>query len=179
MNRKGILRILGIVLILVVSIGLDRVTKIYVREHIHISDNIFVIKNFFTILHAENTGAFLSLGDSLQNPWKFILLSLLPLLALTFGIFYVMLKPSIGKLTTIGIVLVIAGGAGNLYDRMLYGSVTDFMHMNFKIFQTGVFNVADVSIMIGMGLILLESWQKDRDAKRKKLAADAAETSPA
>lgn len=179
MNRKGILRILGIVLILVVSIGLDRVTKIYVREHIHISDNIFVIKNFFTILHAENTGAFLSLGDSLQNPWKFILLSLLPLLALTFGVFYVMLKPSIGKLTTIGIVLVIAGGAGNLYDRMLYGSVTDFMHMNFKIFQTGVFNVADVSIMIGMGLILLESWQKDRDAKRKKLAADTAETSPA
>jgi signal peptidase II len=179
MNRKGILRILGIVLILVVSIGLDRVTKIYVREHIHISDNIFVIKNFFTILHAENTGAFLSLGDSLQNPWKFILLSLLPLLALAFGVFYVMLKPSIGKLTTTGIVLVIAGGAGNLYDRMLYGSVTDFMHMNFKIFQTGVFNVADVSIMTGMGLILLESWQKDRDAKRKKLAADAAETSPA
>ncbi|MDB5157225.1 MAG: lspA [Mucilaginibacter sp.] len=178
MNRKGILRILGIVLILVVSIGLDRVSKIYVREHIHISDNIFVIKNFFTILHAENTGAFLSLGDSLQNPWKFILLSLLPLLALAFGVFYVMFKPSIGKLTTIGIVLVIAGGAGNLYDRMLYGSVTDFMHMNFGIFQTGVFNVADVSIMIGMGLILLESWQKDRDAKRKKLAADP-ETSPA
>lgn len=179
MNRKGILRILGIVLILVLSIGLDRVTKIYVREHIHISDNIFVIKNFFTILHAENTGAFLSLGDSLQNPWKFILLSLLPLLALAFGVFYVMLKPSIGKLTTTGIVLVIAGGAGNLYDRMLYGSVTDFMHMNFGIFQTGVFNVADVSIMVGMGLILLESWQKDRDVKRKKLAADAAETSPA
>lgn len=178
MNRKGILRILGIVLILIVSIGLDRVTKIYVREHIHISDNIFVIKNFFTILHAENTGAFLSLGDSLQNPWKFILLSLLPLLALAFGVFYVMFKPLIGKLTTIGIVLVIAGGAGNLYDRMLYGSVTDFMHMNFGIFQTGVFNVADVSIMIGMGLILLESWQKDRDTKRKKLATDP-ETSPA
>ncbi|SEO76226.1 signal peptidase II [Mucilaginibacter gossypiicola] len=172
MNRKGILRILGIVLILVVSIALDRVTKIYVRNHIHISDNIFVIKNFFTILHAENTGAFLSLGDSLQNPWKFILLSLLPLLALAFGVFYVMLKPSIGKLTTIGIVLVIAGGAGNLYDRMLYGSVTDFMHMNFGIFQTGVFNVADVSIMIGMGLILLESWQKDRKAKKEQGAPD-------
>jgi signal peptidase II len=178
MNRKGILRILGIVLILVLSIGFDRITKIYVREHIHISDNIFVIKNFFTILHAENTGAFLSLGDSLQNPWKFILLSLLPLLALAFGVFYVILKPSIGKLTTIGIVMVIAGGAGNLYDRMLYGSVTDFMHMNFVIFQTGVFNVADVSIMIGMGLILVESWQKDRDVKRKKLATDA-KTSPA
>ncbi|QEM14122.1 signal peptidase II [Mucilaginibacter rubeus] len=173
MNRKGISRILGIVLILVLSIALDRVTKIYIREHIHISDNIFVIKNFFTILHAENTGAFLSLGDSLQNPWKFILLSLLPLLALAFGVFYVMLKPSIGKLTTIGIVLVIAGGAGNLYDRMLYGSVTDFMHMNFGIFQTGVFNVADVSIMIGMGLILLESWQKDRKAKKEQSTPDA------
>ncbi|WP_121808850.1 signal peptidase II [Mucilaginibacter kameinonensis] len=172
MNRKGISRILGIVLILVLSIALDRVTKIYIREHIHISDNIFVIKNFFTILHAENSGAFLSLGDSLQNPWKFILLSLLPLLALAFGVFYVMLKPLIGKLTTIGIVLVIAGGAGNLYDRMLYGSVTDFMHMNFGIFQTGVFNVADVSIMIGMGLILLESWQKDRKAKKEQNAPD-------
>jgi signal peptidase II len=90
-----------------------------------------------------------------------------------------MFKPSIGKLTTIGIILVIAGGAGNLYDRMMYGSVTDFMHMNFQIFQTGVFNVADVSIMVGMGLILLESWKKDKAAKKKQQEEADAETTPA
>jgi signal peptidase II len=180
MNKKGILRILAIVLIFIASVGLDRITKVYIREHVHVgSDNIFVIKNFFTILHAENTGAFLSLGDSLENPWRFILLSLLPLIALAFGIGYVMFKPSIGKLTTIGIILVIAGGAGNLYDRMMYGSVTDFMHMDFHIFQTGVFNVADVSIMVGMGLILLESWKKDKAAKKKQQEEADAETTPA
>ncbi len=45
---------------------------------------------------------------------------------------------------------IIGGGIGNLYDRILYGSVTDFLHMDFQLFRTGIFNMADVSIMIGV-----------------------------
>lgn len=56
-----------------------------------------------------------------------------------------------------GISFVIGGGIGNLYDRVLYGSVTDFMHLKFGIFQTGIFNMADVSIMLGM-LIIVSSF---------------------
>jgi signal peptidase II len=51
----------------------------------------------------------------------------------------------------------------------LWFSVTDFMHINFVIFETGIFNVADVSIMVGMGLILFDSWYKNREVKDKQI----------
>ena len=47
-----------------------------------------------------------------------------------------------------------------MYDRIIYGSVTDFLHIDFVIFQTGIFNLADVSIMAGMFLILIQSFRK-------------------
>ena len=50
----------------------------------------------------------------------------------------------------IGLCFVIGGGVGNLFDRMVYGSVTDFLYLKFGVFQTGIFNMADVSIMTGM-----------------------------
>lgn len=64
--------------------------------------------------------------------------------------------------TAAGISFIIGGGIGNLYDRMWYGSVTDFMHINFTIFQTGIFNMADVSIMTGMFIILIQLFIKPK-----------------
>jgi len=58
----------------------------------------------------------------------------------------------------VGISFVLGGGIGNMYDRIVHGSVTDFMHIDFIIFQTGIFNMADVSIMMGMFLILIRSF---------------------
>jgi signal peptidase II len=55
----------------------------------------------------------------------------------------------------IGWCFVIGGGTGNLYDRIIHGSVTDFLHLDLRLFQTGIFNMADVSIMTGMFIIIL------------------------
>jgi signal peptidase II len=60
----------------------------------------------------------------------------------------------------IGISCIIGGGLGNLYDRMVFGSVTDFLHLDFVIFQTGVFNLADLSISLGTLLILISLYYK-------------------
>jgi signal peptidase II len=67
----------------------------------------------------------------------------------------------------VGIIFIIGGGVGNLYDRIIHGSVTDFMHIDFVIFQTGVFNVADMSIMAGMGLILLDAYLTGKKEKEE------------
>ena len=64
----------------------------------------------------------------------------------------------------IGLCFVIGGGVGNLFDRILYGSVTDFLYLKFGIFQTGIFNMADVSIMTGISIVLLQFLLK-RDYK--------------
>ncbi|MFN7601698.1 MAG: signal peptidase II [Bacteroidota bacterium] len=69
-----------------------------------------------------------------------------------------MTKKNLPNLTIIGICFVVGGGIGNIYDRLIYGSVTDFLHIDFVIFQTGVFNMADVSIMTGTFIVICESY---------------------
>jgi signal peptidase II len=167
MDQKRILRGVGLLLLLAFIIGFDRVTKIYVRDHIHFSIIITVVKDFLSITRVENTGAFLSLGNSLPNPWHFLLLSVLPGAALVAGLIYVLLKPNLNLLNQAGIITILAGGIGNLYDRAMYGSVTDFVHMNFGLFETGVFNVADVAIMVGVGMLLLNAYLREREEKKR------------
>lgn len=170
MNKKGIVRGLSILLILIVDIGFDRITKNYIRNNFRYYEEVLPFKHnyHFLITRTENTGAFLSLGESLANPWRFMLLTLMPAVVLLLGLIYILLKTNLHKLSVLGIILVLAGGMGNLYDRWVYNGVTDFMFIKFKWFQTGVFNVADVSIMIGVGLLLIQSFIKDNKQKDKK-----------
>ena len=154
-----------IIVILAFNIGCDQVSKTIVRRDIPDNKVIGYLGNHFTIEKAENTGAFLSLGDTLGGPVHTILLVVLPLLAILGALVYIIINTKITRYTLLGIILIIGGGVGNLYDRMLHGSVTDFMHIDFIIFQTGVFNVADMSIMAGMFIILINSYLKRKEEK--------------
>ncbi len=60
---------------------------------------------------------------------------------------------------------MIGGGIGNIYDRIVHGSVTDFLYIDLGgIFHTGVFNVADLCITIGISIILIQSWVRKKPA---------------
>ena len=159
-------RIILVFLILFVVIGLDQGSKHIIR---HALTNVSQYKYFYNILtveKVENTGAFLSLGDTLKEPVKTILMNIIPLLVMIFGLAFVLLAKNIDKANTYGIALVIGGGLGNLYDRMLYSSVTDFLFLKLGFLQTGVFNIADMAIMAGMFTILIHSYVKDKRAKQ-------------
>ncbi len=145
-------------MIVVINVGCDQITKNIVRQEIGYSEHIMVINHLLTLTKIENSGAFLSLGDSLAEPLKFILLTLLPCMAMAFGLYFLFSKTNAAKMFLVGLCFVIGGGIGNLYDRLLYGSVTDFLHMDFVIFQTGIFNMADVSIMVGMGILIIHTY---------------------
>lgn len=153
------LRSLLLLALVSLNIGCDQITKTIVRNEISYQENIKFVYNRLTLTKVENSGAFLSLGDSYSSEIRFIFLSLLPLAVLGFGLYFLLTKTQIGKSYALGLCFVIGGGAGNLYDRLLHGSVTDFLHIDFGIFQTGVFNMADVSIMVGMGLIFLQLYK--------------------
>src|SRR6478735_302033 len=90
---------------------------------------------------------------------KQIFLTLIPVVAMILGLVYLFLKPVSGNML-VGLCFVIGGGVGNLFDRILYGSVTDFLYLRFGIFQTGIFNMADVSIMAGLFFILLPVFSR-------------------
>lgn len=151
-----------ILALVLLNVGCDQVTKSIVRKHVDYNDNIKVISDHITLTKVENSGAFLSSGDSLPGPVKFAFLSLLPLLVLGYGLYFLMIKSNLNTLLIVGISFVIGGGIGNLYDRISFGSVTDFLHIDFVWFQTGVFNAADLSIMSGMLMILISQYMTSR-----------------
>ena len=146
-----------LVLLLTLNFGCDQISKKVVRIEISDYEHISVINNTFTLTKVENSGAFLSLGDQMPYAIRLILLSGLPLLFLGYGLFFLFSKPNLNLAMQIALCFLIGGGAGNLYDRIIHGSVTDFMHLDLGIFQTGVFNFADISIMIGVGILLIQS----------------------
>lgn len=160
MKRKSIIRAIAIIVILAVNIGCDQISKSIVRNRIDGHERIAVVENYVTLMRVENEGAFLSLGDSLPRVVRFIFLSLFPLAILGFGIGYLFTRKNLSKSMLLGFAFVIGGGIGNLYDRLVYGSVTDFMHIDFVIFQTGIFNMADVSIMTGMAIVIIGSFME-------------------
>ena len=157
MKVKPILRTLAIVTILISNVGCDQISKNIVRKRIHDNEKISLMNNYLTLTKIENKGAFFSLGHSLPQPIKLLLLTILPMVSLGLAFFYLLTKRNLTNVTIIGICFIIGGGAGNIYDRLVHGSVTDFLHIDFVIFQTAIFNMADVSIMTGIFAIVLDA----------------------
>jgi signal peptidase II len=160
MRTKGIIRVVVILAILISNVSCDQISKNIVRQTIEYNEQIGFVHDYLTLTKVENTGAFLSLGNELPNALRIILLIALPVFVMTYGLFFLFTKTNISKSMLVGISFVLGGGIGNMYDRIVHGSVTDFMHIDFVIFQTGIFNMADVSIMTGMFLILIQSFFK-------------------
>lgn len=160
MNFKKYLKTSFLLLILAANIGCDQITKESARNQLNYGETVSVIPHYVSLIKVENTGAFLSLGDSWPYLLKMGVLWILPALTMVALLLYMLLKKQIGNRLAIGLAFIVGGGIGNLYDRMLYGSVTDFLHLDFQIFETGIFNMADVSIMFGSLLVLISSYHK-------------------
>jgi len=156
MTTRPLIRIVLIVTVVLVNIGCDQVSKKIVRHNVYPYEMIHLLDNHLTVTRVENSGAFLSAGDSMPDATKHVFLSLVPLIAVLLGFVYIFTKPGIPRNMLIGFCFVIGGGIGNLFDRMEYGSVTDFIHIRFGVFQTGIFNLADVSIITGIVIVLLQ-----------------------
>lgn len=163
-NKAG--RLLLILVLILMNIGCDQASKNIVREKVDLYENISLIKGHLTLTKVENTGAFLSLGDELPAIVRFSLLSLMPVGVLAFGLYYLFSRPRLPLLMQMAMCFLIGGGIGNIYDRLRFGSVTDFLHIDFGLFRTGVFNFADVSIMIGVSLLLLYNLRKEKGMPR-------------
>jgi signal peptidase II len=153
---------LAILLIVICNVGCDQISKSIVRKEIRYYDNIKVYTENITLTKVENSGAFLSMGSVLPEFLKFTLFIILPAIVLLSGLYFILSKATLSRLTIVGAAFVIGGGIGNLYDRIMFGSVTDFLHIDFILFQTGIFNLADVSIMIGMGMIIVAAYINKR-----------------
>ncbi len=142
---------------------MDRTTKLLAIEHLMNKPVRDVLGNFFQLVYAENTGAFLSLGSALPGTIRIIVLAILPSLLLFGMLAFTLFNKELSKIQVIAFSLICGGGLSNLYDRITEGMVVDFMIMGLGIFRTGVFNIADVCIMVGLGLMLPEFFKKSEN----------------
>ena len=148
---------------------LDRLTKSIIRTHVSAWDNHPVIPGFFSIVHTENPGAAFGILSDSSSEWRTLFLIALSIGVMVF-ITTLLLHPARGGLIStgvlrLGLALVLGGALGNVYDRVLVGSVTDFLEFYFGQYQFPAFNVADSAITIGAGLLLLDMWRGHRHEK--------------
>jgi len=155
MKQYNFLRITTILLIVLVNIGCDQVSKSIVRNNMDAHTSIQLIEDHVMLTKVENTGAFLSAGDSLPPLAKTLLLSLFPALTLMALLYWLFSQKGLNSGSIFGLACVVGGGIGNIFDRIAYGSVTDFLYVHVGIFKTGIFNFADVSITGGVILLVV------------------------
>jgi signal peptidase II len=144
--------------------GLDRWSKTAIEAALPLYSSQPLIPGFFDLVHTRNTGmAFSMLNDAgpLVSEW------LLPGLSGAAVIFILGLlwrTELSDKRLLVGLTLVLAGAAGNLYDRAVYGFVVDFLDVYVGVWHWPAFNVADACITAGAGVLLLDAvWKSDTE----------------
>ena len=142
--------------IITFTIFLDLITKNYALSSLIINHSIS-INNFLNFTLAFNHGAafsFLSNAGGWQK-WFFIIFSVIVILIIT----YILVKEKNSQY--IAFSFVIGGAIGNLYDRILYGYVIDFIEFHYNSFYWPIFNIADIAISIGIILLLYSMFAKE------------------
>ena len=155
MRRLHLLIALGVLL-------LDRYTKWLVARDISLHDSITVIKRVFYITHVENRGAAFGLFADSPSEWKIGLLVLFSIVALVIVSALLWKSSHTMTATGVGLSLILGGALGNLYDRVIHGTVTDFIEVYHGSWAFPAFNVADSAITIGAILLLADLLRPHR-----------------
>ncbi len=148
-----------ILFIILLNVGCDQATKQMAQRNLEYGKTHSYMSDTFRLLYVENKGAFLSMGEDLPEFMHLLLLKVFPFIMLGILFFYTLFSKNLERGQAIAFAFIIGGGMSNLYDRLLNsGSVVDFMNLGIGNLRTGIFNFADVSIMLGMGLFIFFSF---------------------
>jgi signal peptidase II len=167
---SGRTRCIALAGLLFLLVGCDQASKKFATEHLqHTAQNpMEFLGDTFKITYAENPGAFLSLFANLSKPVRTALLTVMNGLMLGVFTFLLLFRSGWDKLSFTAVALLLAGGIGNLIDRIWQGGVViDFMVIDLGELtgigwlRTGIFNVADIAITAGFLLLLPQLLRKE------------------
>ncbi|MCG3115053.1 MAG: signal peptidase II [Candidatus Manganitrophus sp. SA1] len=151
-----------IITLLLATVGLDRITKVIARDRLESAPPISLFGGIVRLDYVENPGAFLGLGSGLSETTRFWVFSIL-VGGFLVGLFlYVLINRRLSVIEVAAFSLILGGGLGNLIDRVLYDYVIDFLVVGIGRLRTGVFNVADLAITVGVGLLFLRQIRSAR-----------------
>ncbi|XMO87600.1 signal peptidase II [Algibacter sp. AS12] len=162
-------RSIYIILVIVLTIATDQISKVVVKQNVTLrtevnpGERIPIIGDAFILMHVENTGAFLGMGSELNDTLRVLLLLVLPILVLGFVLRHIFLDKSLDNWSLFAFASIIGGGIANVYDRIVYGRVTDFLFIDLGgVFRTGIFNLADLSVTTGMIILVFMTFKKKK-----------------
>lgn len=138
----------------------DQLAKQWARVNLSPFNEQSYFGGWFRMHHSENPGAFLSLGATMSPDARLMVFTGLVCVFLIWATWMMVRKAGFANTAfIIGWSLLIAGGFGNVIDRAVKRTVTDFMVMGQGSLQTGVFNIADMAIMLGIFVVLI--WGRE------------------
>jgi signal peptidase II len=140
-------------------VGCDQASKRVAADVLKGTEPLSFMGDVLRLTYAENRGAFLGLGGGWPEPVRWLAFTGVALVVVAASLGWIIAQARQRRhqnLAVWAMVLVAAGGAGNLVDRIARdGHVIDFMNLGLGPVRTGIFNMADVQIMLGLGLLLL------------------------
>src|SRR5579862_1064413 len=134
----------------------DRLTKAFIEAHVSSFDVHTVIPGFFDIVHSQNRGVAFGLMNDSHSAWRTMVLIVFSAAALVLVAGLLWKASRWDRWTVYGLALVLGGAAGNLFDRIMWGRVTDFLEFYIGNLHWPTFNLADSCVVIGSGLLLLD-----------------------
>ena len=159
-----------LLMLLATSFGCDQAAKLVAQATLSDSAPISYLNGLVRFEYAENSGAFLSLGSALPSSARFFLLEVLVGALLVLGVGITVFSQRLSLRQKAVLALAVGGGLGNLIDRVSHGAVVDFVSLGVGPLRTGIFNLADVAITIGMvGVLWLASTEPDTGAPTSTL----------
>ncbi len=154
-------RWLFLLLVVMIVLFLDQTAKYLVISNLQLGESFQLIPAlypFFEITRSENTGA--AFGFIPQAGDLFLIIALIVVAAILY--FYPRV-PDRARLTRLAMGLVVGGALGNALDRVLHGAVIDFIHYEIPGVVSNVSNLADHAIVIGVIIIVIQSWRADSE----------------
>jgi signal peptidase II len=144
--------------------ALDRLTKWIIESRVSFFDTHKVIPGFFDIVRSQNRGVAFGIFNDSTSEWRTLLLVIVSLAAVVLVSAMLWNAHKLDRYSLWGFSLILGGAAGNVFDRIVFGRVTDFLLLYIGEYQWPTFNVADSAIVIGSGLLLVEVFRPKRQA---------------
>src|ERR1035437_9141413 len=144
--------------------ALDRLSKWLVESNVSAWDTVRVIPGLFNIVHSENRGMAFGIMNDSTNEWRTTLLLALSAAAVVFVAVMLWSAQRLDRSSFWGLTLILGGAAGNVFDRAVWGRVTDFLDFYIREDHWHTFNEADSAIVIVSGLLLMDLLRPKRQA---------------
>lgn len=149
-------------------IGLDRATKLIVERYVSPTADYKIIPGLFDIVHWQNRGVAFGIFNDSESEWRTWALIALSIAAVIWVSAMLWRAKRLDGVLFWAFGLVLGGAAGNLFDRMISGRVTDFLLFYIGDHQWPSFNVADSAMVIGCGLLIIDQFRDNQSKAHGK-----------